>query len=163
MATHHYAFEGYDKEHMARVVGRDLSISTRQSVEVCHFIRGRNLQWAKQYLQDVIAMKKPIPFKRYNKDVGHKKGDFAAARYPQNCSTAILALLNSVEANAQEKGLNTANLVIKHSCAHMASRPFHTGRFRGRKMKRSHVEVVVVEMAKEQKKEKAKKVKSVKP
>lgn len=145
MSTHNYAFEGYEKEKMAKVVGRDLPVSTKQSIEICTFIRGKSLEKAKEMLEEVLKMKRPVPFNRFTEGAGHKKGHIAGGRYPLKASAQILELLNSVEANAQQKGLNTSSLTIKHACANKASRPPRYGRMRGLQAKRTHVEIVAAE------------------
>ncbi|MBW2982321.1 50S ribosomal protein L22 [Candidatus Woesearchaeota archaeon] len=153
MAKYNYTIKQKEEEHAAKAVGRSLPISTKQSVEICSFIRQRTLEKAKKKLVDAINKKSAIPFKRYNDNIGHRKGTVAAGRYPKKACSEILKLLESVEANAQFKGLNTASLVINHICAHKAERPWHYGRQRRRKMKRTNIEVVVEERA-EKKEEK---------
>ncbi|MBW2978129.1 50S ribosomal protein L22 [Candidatus Woesearchaeota archaeon] len=156
MARYNYATKGISEEHAAKAVGQSLPISRKTSVEVCAFIRNKSLDRAKSLLQLVINKKIAVPFKKFNKDVGHRKGKIAAGRYPKKTCEEILKLLESVEANAQFKGLNTANLVISSIIANAASRPWHYGRQRRRKMKRTNVEIVVEERA-EKKEEKVKK------
>ncbi len=144
MTQHNYSTKIANPEHAAKAIGRSLPISTKQSVEICRFLRKKSLQRAKTILESVIVKKAAIPYKRYLHDVGHRPGKMAAGRYPIKSSREILALLNSIEANAQFKGLNTANLVITHINAHKASTPPHYGR-RRRQTKRTHIEVVVEE------------------
>lgn len=134
-------------------VGRSLPVSTKQCIEICNFIRKKPLQRAKSLLNDVIDMKIAVPFKRFTA-VGHRKGKVGPGRYPIKATKEILTILESVEANAQFKGLSTANLIIIHIAANRASIPWRHGRHRGRKTKRTHVEVVVEEKALEEKKEK---------
>ena len=110
---HKYSLKDYNKENMARAIGVSLPISSKQSIEICNFIREKDVNFAKKFLDEVIKDKKAVPFKRFNADVGHKKG-MAAGRYPKKASMEFLSLLNQVEANAQFKGLNTANLIIAH-------------------------------------------------
>jgi len=144
---------------MARAVGVALPISFKQSVEICHFIRNRNVESAKKVLQSVIDKKAAVPFRRYNTDLGHKK-KIGPGSYPENASKEFIRLIESAEANAQFKGLSTSNLVIAHISAHKAGKAWHYGRKSRRQMKRTHVELVVEEKAKknENKKEvKAKK------
>src|SRR3989344_3302237 len=62
-----------------------------------------------------------------------------------------LPLCQILETNAQDKGLNTDNLVIKHIKADYGSRIWHRGRQSRQKMKRTHIEVVTEEMEKETK------------
>lgn len=138
-----YAFKGYNKELMAKAVGISLSISTKQSVEICRFIRGKSLTKAKYFLEQVIKGKMAVPFKRYNKNIGHKPG-MGPGRYPQKAAEQILSIVKSAESNAQSKGLNTSKMILRHICAHRASKPSHNGRNRG-EMKRSHIEVLLEE------------------
>ena len=141
-------------DHTAKAVGKDLPISTKHSVNICNAIRGKRTERAKRILEDVIGMRKAIPYRRYNKDLAHKTR-IGPGRFPIKASAEVLKLIKSVEANAQSKGLNTTNLVIRHISSHLASRPWHFGRHRGRKAKRSHVQIVVEEVkAKEPKKDK---------
>ncbi len=91
----------------------------------------------------------------------HRKGKIAAGRYPQNASKKVLQLLNSVEANAQDKGLNIETLFIESIIPNKASRPWHQGRQRRTKMKRTHLEINVTEKqpkTKETKKQTTKKI-----
>lgn len=146
-----YAFSGYNKELMARVVGRDLSISKKQSVEICRWLRHRPLKQAKQLLTEVIAKKRAVPYTRFNWNVGHRPG-IGPGRYPLRSAKEFLALLKSAEANAQVKGLHTGNLVIIHCNSQKAPTPYHYGRQRGTKMKRTHIEIVLQEKAQKEEK-----------
>ena len=60
----------------------------------------------------------------------------------------FIKLIESAEANAQFKGLNTSKLVISHISANKASKAWHYGRKSRRKMKRTNVEVIVEENTK---------------
>lgn len=134
---------------MAKAAGRDLPISAKHSREVCRFIRGKGLQRVKKELAEVIKGKRAVPYGKYNQELSHKKG-MGAGRFPKKTCQEILGLLESVEKNAQFKGLNTAQLEIVHICSHRGARPWHYGRQRGRKMKRANVEVIVRERKKKE-------------
>ncbi|MDP3640761.1 MAG: 50S ribosomal protein L22 [Nanoarchaeota archaeon] len=118
-----------------------VSISTKQSVEISHALRYRNTAFAKRYLEEVAALRRAVPFRRYNKDMGHKPG-MAAGRYPQKAAQVFLQLVRSVEANAQVLGLDTSNLKITKLLANKASIPVTGGR-RHRGTKRTHLEIEV--------------------
>ncbi|RLE60496.1 MAG: 50S ribosomal protein L22 [Thermoprotei archaeon] len=96
---------------------RDVSISYKETVELLDMIRGKKLSDAKNLLEEVIEMKRAVPFKRFHGKVGHRKGT-GPGRYPVKAAKKILALLNSVESNAEFKGLDTENLWIIHAAAH---------------------------------------------
>jgi len=142
-----YAVQGNNEEHSAKAKVNAVSISTKHCIEICNYLRKKKLQKAKELLQLAIEKKKPIPFKRFTGDVGHRKGDLTSGRYIVKACNEVLKMLNTVEANAQFKGLNTSSLVISHLCANKASTPWRYGRQTRRKGKRTHLEVVVEEKA----------------
>lgn len=143
-----YGYSTKITENSAKAVGLSLPISRKESVNVCNSIRGMNVQKAKKLLQDVIALKKPIAYTVYNADVGHKAG-MAAGRFPVSSCKQILAILKNAEANAQFKGLSTGNLLIKHASAQKGPTAHHFGRQRT-KAKRTHIELVVEEVKKQE-------------
>ncbi len=150
-----YKYSAIINEHRARAVGLLMPISTKQGIEICSLIRGKNLQKAREILNEVIDMKRPIPFKRFTEGAGHKHG-IGPGKYPVKACREILKLVNLVEANAQHKGLDTSSLWIIHICAKKGPKSWHYGRQSRIAMKRTHVEIVVEE--KEIKKEKKKDV-----
>lgn len=135
-----YAFQEFENETMARALGRDLPISTKNSAMVCNAIRGKTIERAKKILEDTAQKKNAIKFTRFNFDRGHKK-KIGPGKFPVKTCEFILGLLKSAESNAYQKNLE--NLFIAHICAHKASKPWHYGRHRGRQMKRSHIEIVL--------------------
>ena len=137
-------------DHQAKVNGMDLPISTKQAIEVCKLLKGKSLEKSRKILQAVIDMEKPVPYTRHNKNVGHRPGRIAAGRYPQKASREILKLVNSLEANAEKKGLNVKALYISTIMPNYASRPMHFGRLRQRKTKRTHIQIIAEEREKQQ-------------
>ncbi|HLC81213.1 MAG TPA: 50S ribosomal protein L22 [Candidatus Nanoarchaeia archaeon] len=132
-------------EHSAKAKSSDISVSFKHSVEISRAIRYKNTAAAKKILQDTIEMKRAIPFRKYKQNVAHKR-TMAAGRYPEKAARAFLRLINSVEANAQSKGLNTANLKITVMMANLASIPVTGKRFRT-STKRANLEIEVKEIA----------------
>jgi large subunit ribosomal protein L22 len=145
MTAYKYALQKIENDTTAKAVARDAEMSAKVAIEMCNYLRHRKLAQAKMLLEEVLAMKRAIPFKRFTNGVGHRRGKMASGRYPQHGSEIFLKLLNSVEANAQVKGLNVTELEITHICAQRASRPMHQGRSAGRYFKRAHIEVAVKE------------------
>ena len=142
-----YSFKEYDPEMMACSIGLSASVSTKHCVVISSTLRGKNISQARKILNEAIDLKKAIPYRRYNHNMGHKKG-IGPGRYPVKACTEILKVIDSCEANAQNKGLNTTQLKIVHISANMASRPWHYGRARRRKTKRTHIQVVLEEKGK---------------
>lgn len=147
-------------ENTAIVMGKGLPISTRHSVEICNFIKNKTTEESKKLLEGVIAGRIAVPFKRYNKNVGHRKGKIASGRYPKIASESVLKLIKSVEANAKHQGMNLP-LIIDEAIANKAVRSWHHGRIRRIKNKRTHIKLLVKEFKKtttnEKKKEGSKK------
>ncbi len=143
------------KENVATVNGKDLPISTKHAIEICNFIRGKNLLLSKDFLGKVLEKKKAVPFRRFNRDMGHRPGSVGPGRYPQKASSIILKLLESLEVNAQNKGLDTASLYLKTVVPNKGSNVWHYGRQRRRRMKLTHIFMLAEEKA-EKKEEKKK-------
>lgn len=114
----------YNKEgneaKTARAMAKSLKISPKHCVEICNALRGMEVSKAKAYLEDVIDMKKAVPFKRHNKKVGHRKGlkGWPSGRYPVKAATQILKVLENAEANAEYKGMDTEKIIIEHISSH---------------------------------------------
>lgn len=111
-----YSFTPEKEEKIAKAVGREIRVSPKFSAEVCREIRSKKLDKAKKFLEELIAMKKPLPLKRYKKGVAHKKGlrKAYAGRYPVKAASKVLSVLANAEANAEYKGLDAERLYIKH-------------------------------------------------
>ena len=156
MTATNYAFQEYDEGTMSRAYGRALSISTKKSVEVCNWIKGKSLSSALKMLEDVVAMRKAVPYSRFNQELAHQRAT-GPGGFPINVAKNVILILKSAEANASAKGLNTSSLKIVHICAHLGSRPFRHGRKRRVKAKRTHIEVVLQEVASKSKSSKSSK------
>lgn len=120
MARFNYAYQEEDKTKTARAIGTSLKISPKHAIELSREIRGKDLEHAKTYLEEVIGMSRPVPFKRFNKKVGHRKGlsGWPSGRYPVKAAAQILKILKNAEANAEYKGLDIENLKITHISSH---------------------------------------------
>jgi large subunit ribosomal protein L22 len=112
-----------DPTKTAKASGRELRVSPKHATEICKTIKGMKLQQAKTYLQQVIQKKAAIPFRKHKKKIPHRRDlqqKFYAGRYPVKAAQKILRILESAEANAEHKGLDTENLKITHTSAYPA-------------------------------------------
>jgi large subunit ribosomal protein L22 len=141
-----YSFEKYDNETMARASGSNLNISLKKSVETLREIRGKKVSSAIKFLEAVIEQKAVVPYRRYKAEMAHKRGKGVdTGGYPVSVAKEVLRLLKSAQKNAEDKELDSENLyVISASCRKGATR-YHYGRFSGRKMKSTNVEIIVGE------------------
>lgn len=138
----------YDEKKMARAHGIALPISMKKAVELCSFIRGKGLQKAISLLEGVLEERVAIPFRRYAKGgTGHKPG-IGPGRYPKKACIEVIKLLKQTQANAKNKGMDATNLVVSSILAKKGAQSWHFGRQRRRRMKRTHVEVTVMEAEK---------------
>ncbi|MFH0752168.1 MAG: 50S ribosomal protein L22 [archaeon] len=141
--------------HIATAKGTNIPISRKNSIEIASFIRGKDVSKIKKTLENVLKEKTAVPFKRFNKDRGHKKGPIAAGRFPKKATKEILKLIESAEANAQNKGLNSESLTLSTIVVNKGTTQWRHGRQRRRQRKMCHIEVTVEE--KEEKKKATKK------
>ena len=159
--------ESVSKDHLANAKAKSLPVSTKHCIVISDNIRYKSTSEAKKILEGVSPLKKAIPFRRFNRDMGHKPG-MASGRYPEKAAKEFIKLIKSVEANAQIKGLDVENLKIVKVISNKASTPMTGGRHR-RGTKRTHIEIEVKEFTvkKDVKKKDVKSgkrnVKSVKP
>ena len=102
-------------------------------------------------LEAVIALERPITFRRFNKGIGHRKGlgKDNIGKYPKKAADEILKILRNVETNADFKGLDSERLRIIHvqaqkGIARRRRRP--KGRWRLWKTQLVSVQVIVKEI-----------------
>ncbi|MFH1589578.1 MAG: 50S ribosomal protein L22 [archaeon] len=132
------------EENIAKAILRDAPISTKQSIEICSRLKYKTVEAAKKILQKAIEHETAIKFTRFTEGAGHKTG-IGPGKFPVKTSEHFLKLLESAESNALDKGMGK-NLKIIHLVSQKASSPYHHGRQRRIKMKRTHVEVVLKEV-----------------
>jgi len=115
-----YSLTGLDPERTVRASGRELRVSHKAAREVCKTIKGMKLDEAKDFLQQVVLKKKPVPFRRFRKKAAHRRGlqRAYAGRYPVKAARKVLEVLEGAEANAEYKGLDLENLRIIHASAY---------------------------------------------
>ena len=149
--TYGYSITGLDKDKSAIASIRDARSTPKKTREVCHAIKGKNLQKAKDYLERVLAFKEPIPFKRHKGHQAHRKGTaFGPGRYPVKSVQVVLSLVKDVENNAEYKGLDIDKCRIIH-CAVGKGRiykkyiPRGFGRSSPYYTHRTHIEIAIVE------------------
>lgn len=114
-----YSIQSLDKDKTAIASGRDLRVSPKKTREVCKAIKGMTLSQAKDYLEKVILLKAPVPFRRYNKLMPHRHGmaqwKFHAGAFPEKAARMVFEVLSNAESNAEYKGLDSERLRIIHA------------------------------------------------
>ena len=96
----------------------DLRAHYKNTYETARACKGLNLLKAIKYIEDVVAHKSIIPFRKYTggpgrqamcKNVGHYNG-----RWPEKSCKHVLNLLNNLKANALQKSIDPEKCVISH-------------------------------------------------
>jgi len=107
------SYELYDKEKMAAASGVYLPFSPKDGREVAKFIKGKRASSALNMLDMVLEKKLAVPFKRFNRDRGHKRG-IGPGAYPVKAVAYIKQILMNAIANARQKSLDVDRLEIIH-------------------------------------------------
>ncbi|MEM0381610.1 MAG: 50S ribosomal protein L22 [Nitrososphaerota archaeon] len=113
-----YAVKGLDPASSVRASLREVDLSPKWSREACAAIKGMKLEEARRLLEDVVEKRRMIPYRRYRKLRAHHSQTRGPGGYPVKVAKHMLKLLDSLEANAEFKGLDTDKLVVVHAEAH---------------------------------------------
>lgn len=121
-----------DPDKTAKAIGKEKPVSPKDSREICRMVRGKSVAVAIRMLEEVIDLKRPVPFGRYNTGVAHKIG-VGPGRFPKKSAMAILEVIQSAKHNAEYKGLDSENMKVKVITANLGRTiPGHMPRAYGR-------------------------------
>jgi len=113
-----YAAEPQDAVKAVKARGSNLRVHFKNTRETAGAIRGLTLKRARRYLEDCLAHKDAIPFRRFTGGVGRKaqavKHKATQARYPEKSIRFLLDLLQNAESNADIQGLEADTLYVSH-------------------------------------------------
>jgi len=113
-----YAATEIAPQKSARARGAYLRVSFKNTRETAQAINGWKLQRAVKFLENVKEKKEAVPMRRYAGSTGRcaqgKQFGVSRARWPAKSADFLLGLLKNAESNADAKGLDTSNLVVKH-------------------------------------------------
>ncbi|ORY71778.1 ribosomal protein L22/L17 [Pseudomassariella vexata] len=102
----------------ARARGAYLRVSFKNTRETAQAINGWKLVRAVKFLENVQTKTEAVPMRRYAGSTGRtaqgKQFGVSRARWPVKSAEFLLGLLKNAESNADAKGLDTSNLIIKH-------------------------------------------------
>jgi len=113
-----YAAQEIAPAKSARARGAYLRVSFKNTRETAQAINGWKLARAQKFLENVLEKKEAVPMRRYCGSIGRtaqgKQFGVTRARWPVKSAEFLLGLLKNAESNADAKGLDTGNLVVKH-------------------------------------------------
>lgn len=140
---------GLDPDRTVIATGRNLSISPKHSREIVNAIRGMKLEDAQAYLEEVIKMRRSVPFRRHRKKVSHRSdiAKWDAGRYPVKASKEILKVLENLSNNSTFKGFDLPRIKLVHVTAQRGRKlpgifPRAQGRSSPKIKTLTHIEVV---------------------
>jgi large subunit ribosomal protein L17e len=97
--------------------GKDLRVHYKNTYEVGKAIKGMLVKKAKQYLHEVLAHQRCIPYTKYDGSMGRTgqaiQFGLTKGRWPEKSVKIILSLLQNALANAEIKKLDVDKLAIK--------------------------------------------------
>lgn len=106
-----------DPEKTAKAYGYELHCSPKDSKNIAHALRGMKVEAAKQYLEEVIELKRAVPAIYHKGKISHQKG-IGPGKFPQKAAGYLLKILKNAENNAEYKGFDVENMRIKHMAAY---------------------------------------------
>uniref|UniRef100_A0A8R7UEN2 60S ribosomal protein L17 n=1 Tax=Triticum urartu TaxID=4572 RepID=A0A8R7UEN2_TRIUA len=111
-----YSTDPANPTKSAKAMGRDLRVHFKNTRETAFALRKMSLNKAKRYLEDVLAHKQAIPFRRYCRGVGRtaqvkNRQPNGQGRWPAKSAKFVLDLLKNAESNAEVRYLTMTALV----------------------------------------------------
>ncbi|KAJ1332632.1 ribosomal protein L22 [Batrachochytrium salamandrivorans] len=134
--------------------GSYLRVHFKNTREVAASIKGYKLSKAVTYLKHVTEHTEAIPFRRFAGGIGRtaqaKVFGVQRARWPVKSVEFVLGLLKNAESNAEVKGLNIENLVVRQIQVNQAPKQRRRtyrahGRINPYMSNPSHIELTLVE------------------
>jgi large subunit ribosomal protein L22 len=125
-----YTYRDESGVNVARARGIEIPISPKKTYEVLNSIRGLPVDKARAILEDAIALRKAIPFRRYNQETAHHTGT-GPGRYATKVAKNVLKVLENAEENAEYESMDADRLYVKVAAS-------ARGRIRRATMPRAH-------------------------
>ncbi len=144
-----YTYRDEPGVSVGRARGVEIPMSPKKTYEVLNAIRGLPLDRARELLEEVVAMKHAVPFRRYNQETAHHRGT-GPGRFPVKVAKNVLQVLKNAEENAEYDSLDTDRLFVKvAACARGQIRKGSMPRAQGRATQwneqTTNVEIVLAE------------------
>lgn len=113
-----YSASPKDESRTAKACGSDLRVHFKNTRETAMAIKGMTYRRAVAYLNNVLAHKECIPFRRFSSHTG-RTGQAKAfrtdlGRWPKKSVDHVLSLLQNAASNARSKKLDVDTLVVSH-------------------------------------------------
>jgi len=139
-----------DPEKTAKAYGFEIHCSHKDSMNIAYALKGMDVNKAKEYLEDIINMKKPVPAVFHNRKRSHQKG-IGSGSFPKKAAKNILSIIKNAENNAEYKGFDVDNMKISHISAYRGRKirgimPRAHGRATDKNEITTNIEIVIEEV-----------------
>ncbi len=146
-----YTYRDEPGVNVARARGIEVPMSPKKTYEILNAIRGLPVDRARAILEDAIALRRAIPFRRYNQETAHHRGT-GPGRFAIKVAKNVLQVLENAEENAEYEGLDADRLFVKVAASargriRPASMPRAHGRATEWNEQTTNVEIVLAERA----------------
>jgi large subunit ribosomal protein L17e len=121
-----YTRKVQSEEKAAKASISHLRVHYKHCREIAQAIKGRKIENATAYLEDVLQYKQAIPYTKYKGSIGrHAQGKQAGAPgdqcgWPQKATKSFVDLLKNLASNAKSKSLEIENMEITHTNCNQA-------------------------------------------
>ncbi|MGP8158181.1 MAG: 50S ribosomal protein L22 [Thermoplasmata archaeon] len=144
-----YTYRAESGVSVARARGIELPISPKKTYEILNAIRGLPVERAKMILEDAIALRRAIPFRRYNQETAHHTGT-GPGRYAKKVAKNVLQVLENARENAEYESMDADRLFVKIAASsrgriRKATMPRAHGRATAWNEQTTHIEIVLAE------------------
>lgn len=144
-----YTYRAESGVSVARARGIELPISPKKSYEILNAIRGLSVDKATTILEEAVALRHAIPFRRYNQETAHHTGT-GPGRYAKKVAQNVLKVLENARENAEYEGMDADRLFIKIAASsrgriRKANMPRAHGRATAWNEQTTHIEIVLAE------------------
>ena len=144
-----YTYRPESGVSVARARGVEVPISPKKSYEILNAIRGLPVDRATTILEEAIALRHAIPFRRYNQETAHHVGT-GPGRYAKKVAANVLKILENARENAEYEGMDADRLYVKVAASsrgriRKASMPRAHGRATAWNEQTTHIEIVLAE------------------
>jgi len=139
-----------DPDRSATAYGYELHCSVKDSINLAYALRNMKVEKAKEYLQEIIDMKRPLPAVYHKRKRAHQTG-IGPGSFPQKAARYMLKTVKNAENNAEYKGFDPDNMKISHISAYggriiKGMMPRAHGRATDKNKKTTNIEIILEEV-----------------
>ena len=139
-----------DPDKSAKAYGYELHCSRKDGQNLAYALSGMKVEAAKQYLQDIIDMKRALPAVFHKGKRAHQTAT-GPGSFPEKAARYMLKIVENAENNAEYKGFDPENMKISHISAYQGRiikgiMPRAHGRTTDKNTRTTNIEIIIEEV-----------------